>query len=90
VVLGSIVLWFCTGRRVLLGEVAVKSGMTELERALEAVEAFERKYGRGAFRWDRASCKELFYSGPIGGYWPEPEELRRIRDYPTVTDGAAA
>ena len=28
VVLGSIVLWFCTGRRVLLGEVAVKSGMT--------------------------------------------------------------
>jgi len=26
VVLGSIVLWFCTGRRVLLGEVAVKSG----------------------------------------------------------------
>jgi hypothetical protein len=39
VVLGGILLWFCTGRRVLLGEVAVKSGMTELEQALEAVGA---------------------------------------------------
>jgi hypothetical protein len=39
VVLGSIVLWFCTGGRVLLGEVAVKSGMSELEQALEALGA---------------------------------------------------
>jgi hypothetical protein len=59
-------------------------------RTLEAIRAFEDKYGRGAFRWDRASCKELFYSGPIEGFWPEPEELRRIRDYLTATDGAAA
>jgi hypothetical protein len=29
----------CTGRRVLLGEVAVKSGMSELEQALEALRA---------------------------------------------------
>jgi hypothetical protein len=28
VVLGSILLWFCAGRRVLLGEVAVKSGIS--------------------------------------------------------------
>ena len=35
-VLGSMLLWFCAGRRVLLGEVAVKSGMTELEQALGA------------------------------------------------------
>jgi hypothetical protein len=35
VVLGSIVLCVCTGRCVLLGEVAVKSGMSELEQALE-------------------------------------------------------
>ena len=38
-VLSSNVLWFCTGRRVLLGEVAVKSGMTELWQALEALGA---------------------------------------------------
>jgi Domain of unknown function (DUF3854) len=50
-------------------------------RTLEAIRAFEDKYGSGAFRWDRASCKALFYSGPIEGFWPEPEELRRIQDY---------
>jgi hypothetical protein len=57
-------------------------------RTLEAIEAFEGKYGRGSFRWDRASCKELFYSSPEG-IWPEPEELRRIRDYLSATAGAA-
>ncbi len=39
-VLGSILLWLCTYRCVLLGEVAVKSGMRSgmsgLEQALEA------------------------------------------------------
>jgi hypothetical protein len=59
-------------------------------RILEAIEAFEGKYGRGSFRWDRASSKELFYSGPIEGFWPEPEELRRIRDYLEATRGVAA
>jgi hypothetical protein len=59
------------------------------QRTLEAIEAFEQRYGRGAFRWDRASCKELFYSS-TEGIWPEPEELRRIRDYLTVTRGEAA
>jgi hypothetical protein len=39
VVLGSIFLWFCTGRRVLLVEVTVKSGMSQLEQALEALVA---------------------------------------------------
>jgi hypothetical protein len=57
-------------------------------RTLEAIEAFEGKYGRGSFRWDRASCKQLFYSSPEG-IWPEPEELRRIRDYLAATAGAA-
>jgi hypothetical protein len=61
----------------------------EDRRTLDAIETFEQRYGRGSFRWDRASCKELFYSSPEG-IWPEPEELRRIRDYLTVTDGAAA
>jgi len=59
-------------------------------RILEAIEAFEGKYGRGSFRWDRASSKELFYSGPVEGFWPEPEELRRIRDYLVATRGVAA
>jgi len=58
-------------------------------RTLEAIRAFEGKYGRGSFRWDRASCKQLFYSSPEG-IWPEPEELRRIRDYMTANQGAAA
>jgi hypothetical protein len=58
-------------------------------RTLETIEAFEDKYGRGSFRWDRASCKELFYSSPEG-IWPEPEELRRIRDYLTATREEAA
>jgi hypothetical protein len=56
---------------------------------LEAIEAFEGKYGRGSFRWDRASCKELFYSSPEG-IWPEHEELRRIRDYLVATGAVAA
>lgn len=46
---------------------------------LRAIEAFEEKYGRGSFRWDRASSKGLFYSGPISGHWPEPDQLLRIR-----------
>jgi hypothetical protein len=57
-------------------------------KILEGIKAFEGKYGRGSFRWDRASCKELFYSSP-DGIWPEPEELRRIRDYQAATAGAA-
>jgi hypothetical protein len=65
-------------------------GLSETDsRTLEAIRAFEDKYGCGAFRWDRASCKELFYSSPEG-IWPEPEELRRIRDYLTAIQGAAA
>jgi len=58
-------------------------------RTLEAIEAFEGKYGRGSFRWDRVSCKELFYSGPIGGFWPEHDELQRIREYLALSRGAA-
>jgi hypothetical protein len=58
-------------------------------RTLEAIRAFEGKYGRGAFRWDRASCKELFYSGPIGGFWPEHDELQRIREYLEPSERAA-
>jgi Domain of unknown function (DUF3854) len=57
-------------------------------RTLEAIEEFEGKYGRGSFRWDRASCKALFYSSPEG-IWPEPEELRRIREYLALSRGAA-
>jgi len=55
-------------------------GLSETDsRTLEAIEAFEDKYGRGSFRWDRASCKAMFYSGPISGLWPDMEELVRIR-----------
>ena len=39
----AILLWFCTARRVLFGEVAVKSGMTELEQALEALGRVSRQ-----------------------------------------------
>ena len=57
---------------------------------LEAIRAFEDKYGRGSFRWDRASCKAMFYSGPISGLWPDLEELARIRAYVEVTSQEAA
>jgi hypothetical protein len=63
--------------------------LSEADRkTLKAIEAFEGKYGRGSFRWDRASCKELFYSS-LDGIWPEPEELRRIREYLAPSRGAA-
>src|SRR5215208_738481 len=61
----------------------------EDRRTLEAIEAFERKYGRGSFGWNRASCKELFYSSSEG-VWPQPEELQRIRDHLAATGGVAA
>ena len=57
---------------------------------LEAIRAFEDKYGRGSFRWDRASCKAMFYSGPISGLWPEMEELARIRAYVEAAGGLRA
>jgi hypothetical protein len=57
---------------------------------LEAIRAFEDKYGRGSFRWDRASCKAMFYSGPISGLWPDLEELARIRAYVEVASQEAA
>jgi hypothetical protein len=49
VVLGSSLLLFCTGRSVLLGEVAVKGGMTELEQALEALGARAECVGTSGF-----------------------------------------
>lgn len=58
-------------------------------RTLRAIEAFEQRYGRGSFGWDRASCKELFYSS-ADGVWPQHEELQRIRDYMVATGRVAA
>jgi hypothetical protein len=55
-VLGSILLWFCTGGRVLLGEVAVKSGMSELEQALEALRCYVRAGRDEALRIRRGAA----------------------------------
>lgn len=45
---------------------------------LAAIDSFQERYGRGAFRWDRSSSKELFYQfGP----WPDPDQLLRIRHH---------
>jgi Bifunctional DNA primase/polymerase, N-terminal/Primase C terminal 1 (PriCT-1) len=66
-------------------------GLSETDsKTLDAIEAFEDKYGRGSFRWDRASCKAMFYSGPISGLWPDMEELVRIRAYVEATGGLRA
>jgi hypothetical protein len=56
VVLGSIVLWFCTGRRVLLVEVTVKSGMAELKQALEALRCYVRAGRDEALRIRRGAA----------------------------------
>jgi hypothetical protein len=56
---------------------------------LDAIRAFEDKYGGGSFRWDRASCKEMFYSGPTG-LWPDLEQLARIRAYVEAAGGLRA
>jgi Bifunctional DNA primase/polymerase, N-terminal/Primase C terminal 1 (PriCT-1) len=66
-------------------------GLSETDsRTLEAIDAFEAKFGRGSFRWDRASCKAMFYSGPISGLWPDMEELARIRAYAEAAGGLRA
>jgi hypothetical protein len=46
---------------------------------LEAILAYEAAHGSGSFGWDRASCKRLFYGGPVRGRWPDPETLARIK-----------
>ena len=56
VVLGSIVLWFCTGRRVLLVEVTVKSGMAGLKQALEALRCYVRAGRDEALRIRRGAA----------------------------------
>lgn len=50
-------------------------------KALEAIEAFEEKFGSGSFKWNHAGAKEMFYSGPIAGLWPDSDQLRRIREH---------
>lgn len=58
---------------------------------LEAIQAFEREYGRGSFHWDRASCKRLFYTGPIKGRWPDQDRLQLLKEYAECTrEGVAA
>jgi len=52
---------------------------------LEAIWAYEREYGPDAFGWDLASCKRMFYRGPIPGHWPNPDELERLRQYVDAT-----
>ena len=55
-VLGSIVLWFCISRRVLLVEVTVKSGMAELKQALEALRCYVRAGRDEALRIRRGAA----------------------------------
>jgi hypothetical protein len=63
-------------------EDIVARGLSEEDRrALDAIEALEKRDGRGSFGWDHASCKRMFYMGPIPGVWPDSGQLKRIRDY---------
>jgi hypothetical protein len=62
-------------------EDVVNAGLSEDDRrALEAIEAFEDKHGRGSFKWNDSGTKELFYSGPV---WRDirTDQLRRIRGH---------
>lgn len=47
---------------------------------LVAICAFEEKFGRGSFEWNRAGAKKLFYQIKPG-YWPEAHQLARLREY---------
>jgi hypothetical protein len=63
-------------------EDVIEAGLSEGDRrALEAIEAFEGEYGRGSFKWNHSGAKEMFYSGPIPGLWPDLDQLRRIREH---------
>jgi len=66
----------------LIGELSRRDA-----KILAAIKAFEGKYGRGSFGWNRASCKAMFYSGPIRGCWPDPEEMARIKAYVEAAGG---
>lgn len=62
-------------------EDVIEAGLSEDDRrALEAIEAFEDKHGRGSFKWNDSGTKELFYSGPV---WCDirTDQLRRIREH---------
>lgn len=61
----------------------------EDRQILEAIRAYELKFGPGSFRWDVASCKAMFYQVP-GGCWPTPAELDRIRLYLAAAEEVAA
>ena len=51
----------------------------EGKKAVEAVLAWERVHGPFDFSW--SSWKELFYTGPIRGVWPDSEGSDRVAAY---------
>ena len=67
------------------------ASLTDGEMAdLDAILAYELAHGSGSFGWDRASCKRLFYGGPVRGRWPDPETLARIKAAYDELEGVAA
>jgi hypothetical protein len=68
VVLGSMLLWFCTGGRVLLGEVAVKSGMTDRDDSIQRGKAERRELEAAGWEPKGRGAKTIWKS-PADGRW---------------------
>jgi hypothetical protein len=68
VVVGSMLLWFCTNRRVLLGEVAVKSGMTDSDDSIERGKAERRELEAAGWEPKGRGAKTIWKS-PADGRW---------------------
>ena len=59
-----------------LGPAEIGDLLREDLEVLEAIRAFEDKYGSGSFRWDQSSAKKLFYQV---GLWPNQAQLLRVQ-----------
>ncbi|MDP8951562.1 MAG: hypothetical protein M3N18_04875, partial [Actinomycetota bacterium] len=67
------------------------ASLTDEEMAdLGAILAYELAHGTGSFGWDRASCKRLFYGGPVRGRWPDAEALVRLKAAYDELEGVVA
>jgi hypothetical protein len=84
VVLGSMLLWFCTGGRVLLGEVAVKSGMTDRDDSIQRGKAERRELEAAGWEPKGRGAKTIWKSPADGRWYAHHQALEMKRKGPTA------